>query len=133
MATVKPTARQRKAVDLMRAGMDAKQALLAAGYSGSTVHSQFRETLTAPGMVAAALEHAKEMVSIVQPTAAEQEHLVRVGLIDAAIRGEHAPGSLRAYELLGKDKRVGMFQPDVLVGVQVNIDSAPDPNDPQYS
>lgn len=115
------TTKQRTAARLMREGASPDEALEQAGYAETTRRTQSGQTLQAPGMVAAAIEQAKLVAGMPQLSAGEQERMVRAGLVAAALTGEHADGSIKALELLGRDRRVGMFQAEGSTVVTIQI------------
>ena len=126
----KPTEMQIKAAANVAAGMGRTEALKAAGYSDSSAESMGNALTKAPGFRVALFDQVKQIADRPMVTPVDQERFVRHQLFDGALANEGMTKA-RYLELLGKDKRVGMFQPDVIVGVQVNMADMPDHDDPR--
>ena len=122
MAIPKPTDKQRRAAANLAAGMPRTEALIAAGYSEKHSVKNGYAIAKSPGVRCVVYETARQVAARPQLSASEQEWFTRNSLLEAAVV-ESGANKLRALELVGKDKRVGMFQPDVIVGVQVNLDA----------
>ena len=113
---------QIKAAANVAAGMGRTEALKAAGYSDSSAESMGKALTKAPGFRVALFDQVKQIADKPMVTPVDQERFVRYQLFDGALANDGMTKA-RYLELLGKDKRVGMFQPDVIVGVQVNLDA----------
>lgn len=125
---VKVTDRQRKAASNLAAGMNRVDALKAAGYSESTARTGSYVITKSPGFRMALYDQCKQVADMPILNAIDQEKFVRVKLFEGAL-GESGLIRLGYLTKLGTDKRVAMFAPDVVVGVQVNVDAAPDPRE----
>lgn len=112
----KPTARQRKAAELLaHADKPIRTALMEAGYSRNTAELG---RAGIPATVLALMPKESNLVDLGKILdASDQEALVRGRLVLNVIQGKDSAVS-SAYRL-GQDKRVNMFQPELQQGIVI--------------
>ena len=109
-----------KAAELLNEGKPIVHALLEAGYS-EAVARQGKKSITKPirdELIAMHSTRIKELAQIgrsVSPQ--EQEDIVRGALVQNALEGQDR--AAMSLKLLGQDRRVNMWTPDVQMGVIV--------------
>ena len=112
----------KKFLGLVNGGASIKAAAMSAGVPLSRA-LRGRAGLPAPLLEAWKADSKKRFGELIEKgqtlTAGQQENLARGTLVDAAVNGELKRGSVRAAELLGKDRRVNMFQADAATGVVI--------------
>lgn len=120
----KPTARQRKAAELLaHSDKTIHGAMLEAGYSS---HMAVRGIAGIPKTVLALMPQESNLVDLGRALNPEQqEALVRGRLALNVLKGKDS-GVVSAYRL-GQDKRVNMFTPENQTGVVVlNVNALPE-------